>query len=184
MLRRWNLEPLILDQLVRLSSRSSRSTRAKTFFAVVLATPDDEAHAKGKPDEKRFRVRQNVILELGLLLAMLGRPRVAILVKDQENTERPSDIQGLIYIPFKDDVEDAKVVLAKEMNAQGLRIDPRKAVRISHAPARPGRGTGAGPEVCRRRARSRSSPERQGSGERDSPVGGSAAHSSGRRRSR
>lgn len=37
--------------------------------------------------------------------------------------ERPSDIQGLIYIPFKDSVNDVAVTLAKEMNAQGLTID-------------------------------------------------------------
>ena len=38
--------------------------------------------------------------------------------------ERPSDIQGLIYIPFKDDVQkDAGLLLAKEMVAQGYQID-------------------------------------------------------------
>jgi len=37
--------------------------------------------------------------------------------------ERPSDIERLIYIPFTDRVDDAKVQLAKEMNKQGLRID-------------------------------------------------------------
>ena len=40
--------------------------------------------------------------------------------------ERPSDIQGLIYIPFTDDVEDGKVTLMKEMNAQGIKIDPSR----------------------------------------------------------
>ena len=39
--------------------------------------------------------------------------------------ERPSDIQGLIYIPFTDDV-DGKVTLMKEMNAQGIKIDPSR----------------------------------------------------------
>ena len=37
--------------------------------------------------------------------------------------ERPSDIQGLIYIPFKDDVREAALPLAKEINAQGIQID-------------------------------------------------------------
>jgi len=36
--------------------------------------------------------------------------------------EKPSDIQGLIYIPFVNDVEDGKVTLAKEMEKQGLKI--------------------------------------------------------------
>jgi len=95
-------------------------------FAVVLATPDDEAFARGKQDEKRFRARQNVVLELGLLLAVLGRSRVAILLKNQDEMERPSDIQGLIYLPFRDDVAETKVLLAKEMGKQGIRIEVSK----------------------------------------------------------
>jgi hypothetical protein len=39
-----------------------------------------------------------------MLLAHLGQNKVAILLKDQETMERPSDIQGLIYIPFKTDL--------------------------------------------------------------------------------
>ena len=30
---------------------------------------------------------------------------------EQDRMERPSDIQGLIYIPFKDDVKDAGLLL-------------------------------------------------------------------------
>jgi predicted nucleotide-binding protein len=89
----------------------------------VLATPDDEGHRAGHTDEKSFRARQNVVLELGMLLSTLGRRKVAILLKEQGRMERPSDIQGLIYIPFKDDVKDARVLLAKEMVAQGYQID-------------------------------------------------------------
>lgn len=36
--------------------------------------------------------------------------------------ERPSDIDGLIYIPFKENVEEAKLSLAKEMNNNGYTI--------------------------------------------------------------
>ena len=61
-----------------------------------------------------------------ILLPKLGRHRVAILLRQQERMERPSDIQGLIYIPFKDDVKDAGVLLAKEMAAQGYQIDIQK----------------------------------------------------------
>jgi predicted nucleotide-binding protein len=61
-----------------------------------------------------------------MLLAKLGRSKVAILLKQQEHMERPSDIQGLIYIPFKDDVNDARILLAKEMDAQGYRIAVNK----------------------------------------------------------
>jgi len=130
MLRRWDVEPLILDQLPSegqtLIEKLEKYASEEVAFAVVLATPDDEGYSRGKVDEKRFRARQNVVLELGLLLGKFGRARVAILLKNQETMERPSDIQGLIYLPFTDNVEDVKLVLAKEMTKQGLKIDLSK----------------------------------------------------------
>jgi predicted nucleotide-binding protein len=129
MLRRWQLEPLILDQLPsggQTIIEKLDSVRRQANFAVVLVTPDDEGHAKGKAEEKAFRARQNVVLELGMMLAHLGRSRVAILMKSDVNMERPSDIQGLLYIPFKDDVEEAKVTLVKEMAEQGIHVDMKR----------------------------------------------------------
>ena len=57
-----------------------------------------------------------------LLLSKLGRSKVAILIKNQEQMERPSDIHGLIYFPFTDDVAETKELLAKEMDKQGVPI--------------------------------------------------------------
>ena len=48
---------------------------------------------------------------------------IAILLKADVAMERPSDIQGLIYISFKDDVREVALTLAKEINAQGIHID-------------------------------------------------------------
>lgn len=126
MLRRWKLEPLILDQLPSegqtiIEKLEKYATEVK--FAVVLATPDDEGYRAGHEDEKAFRARQNVVMELGMMLTLLGRKNVAILMKQQDNMERPSDIQGLIYIPFRDNLQkDAGPLLAKEMEAQGYPI--------------------------------------------------------------
>jgi predicted nucleotide-binding protein len=126
MLRRWDLDPLILDQLPSegqtVIEKLEKYTQSDVGFAVVLATPDDEGNIIGKQDEKKSRARQNVVLELGLLLSKLGRAKVAILLKNQEKMERPSDIQGLIYLPFTDDVAETKVQLAKEMEKQGIAI--------------------------------------------------------------
>ncbi|WP_295362479.1 TIR domain-containing protein [Arenimonas sp.] len=126
MLRRWKLEPLILDQLPSegqtIIEKLEKYT-AEVKFAVVLATPDDEGYRAGHEDEKAFRARQNVVMELGMMLTLLGRKNVAILMKQQDNMERPSDIQGLLYIPFKDSLQkDAGLLLAKEMKAQGYPI--------------------------------------------------------------
>lgn len=60
--------------------------------------------------------RQNVVFELGLLLAKLGRSRVDILLEHPDQMERPSDVQGLIYLPVTDSVDETKVLLAKEMD--------------------------------------------------------------------
>lgn len=127
MLRRWDLDPLILDQLPSegrtVIEKLEKYTQSDVVFGVVLATPDDEGNTIGKPDEKKLRARQNVVLELGLLLSKLGRSKVAVLLKSQEKMERPSDIQGLIYLPFSDDVAESKLQLAKEMTKQGIAID-------------------------------------------------------------
>ncbi len=127
MLRRWQLEPLILGQLPsggQTVIEKLEHYQRDVAFGVVLATPDDEGHRKSHLDERLSRVRQNVVLELGMLLASpnLGRRRVAILLKEQGDMERPSDIQGLIYIPFRDNVAEAGTQLAKEMTEQGIPI--------------------------------------------------------------
>ena len=126
MLRRWGLEPLILDQLA--SSGQTVIEKLEEFtkqvnFGIVLATPDDIGYAKEEEEKKKFRVRQNVVLELGMLLSKIGRERVAILLSQAENMEAPSDIQGLLYMPFKDNVEEAKLSLAKEMDNNGYKLD-------------------------------------------------------------
>lgn len=126
MLRRWKLEPLILDQLPSegqtLIEKLEKYT-AEVKFAVVLATPDDKGYRNGHEDELASRARQNVVLELGMLLTRLGRKNVAILLKQQEKMERPSDIQGLIYLPFHDKLQkEVGPNLAKEMLACGYEI--------------------------------------------------------------
>jgi predicted nucleotide-binding protein len=127
MLRRWGLEPIILDQLPSRGQTIIEKLEDYTEdvgFAVVLATPDDLGYPKDHEDQKAFRARQNVVMELGMLLVKIGRPRVAILLGNQVEMERPSDIQGLIYIPFKQDLQkEAGQILAKEMAAQGYNID-------------------------------------------------------------
>lgn len=126
MLRRWDLEPLILDQLPSEGQTIIEKLEKfgdKAKFAVVLATPDDEGHKAKHPDEKAYRARQNVVMELGMMLAKLGRPNVAILTPSSITMERPSDIQGLLYIPYKDSLNEAALTLAKEINARGIPID-------------------------------------------------------------
>lgn len=125
MLRRWDLEPIILDQQAsggQTIIEKLEEYAADVGYAIILATPDDEGKAKSESSYKS-RVRQNVVLELGMFLAKLGRNRVAILWKEATDFEKPSDIQGLIYIPFKDKVDDVSVSLIRELSRQGYKID-------------------------------------------------------------
>ena len=92
-------------------------------YAIVLATPDDEGKSKSE-DSYKSRVRQNVVLELGMFLAKLGREKVAILLKEDIEFEKPSDIHGLIYIPFDKKVDEVAINLIRELSKQGYNIDP------------------------------------------------------------
>lgn len=92
-------------------------TSAGVGYACVLLTPDDEGHRRGADEEKRYRARQNVILELGMVLARVGRQRVSIVYKG--SVERPSDIDGLIYLAFNERVDELGPALFKNLDAAG-----------------------------------------------------------------
>lgn len=92
---------------------------ADVSFAVVLLTGDDEGGIRGGTN-KQPRGRQNVIFELGFLFGKLGRRRVAVLL--EENVEKPSDIDGLVYITF-DEAGAWKQSLARELEAAGISAD-------------------------------------------------------------
>ena len=125
LLRRWDLEPIILDQ--QASGGQTIIEKLEEYgsnveYAIVLATPDDDGKAKSETAYKS-RVRQNVVLELGMFLAKLGRERVAILLKEAADFEKPSDIQGLVYIPFQNKVDEVALSLIRELRRQGYKID-------------------------------------------------------------
>lgn len=128
LLRRWDLEPIILDQ--QASAGQTIIEKLEEYgsdvgYAIILATPDDEGKAKTETEYKP-RVRQNVVLELGMFLAKLGREKVAILLKETSNFEKPSDIQGLVYIPFQHKVDEVALSLVRELTRQGYIINTSK----------------------------------------------------------
>ena len=83
-------------------------------FAIVLLTADDVGAPKNNEDDLKSRARQNVILELGYFLHGLGRERVCVL--HEEGVELPSDIQGIVYVPF-DKAGGWKGTLSRELAA-------------------------------------------------------------------
>lgn len=126
-LRRVKANPIILESIPGKGDTLIEKLESLTEadFACVLLTPDDiGGTARCKPDDFRPRARQNVVLELGMVLSRLGRSRVAILVKGEE-IEKPSDINGLIYIPFNQSVKEAVNDLAATLQEAGFSIDVR-----------------------------------------------------------
>lgn len=92
-------------------------------FGIVLLTPDDMGYAKSDgPSNAQHRARQNVVLEMGMLIASIGRTRVAILQKGI--IEVPSDAQGILYIPFSDHVRETVPKLVDRLRTAGFDLDP------------------------------------------------------------
>ena len=126
LLRRVHVTPIILQNIPAVGETliEKLETLTNADFACVLVTPDDVGSSKDTPDDLRPRARQNVILEMGMVLSRLGRQRVAILVKGTD-IERPSDIDGLIYIPFKEEVNEVANALGAALASSGFNIDVR-----------------------------------------------------------
>jgi len=109
-------------------------------YAFVILTPDDvgceETKARKlkselkapflkrpvlvRPSEieqlfERFkpRARQNVIFEMGYFWGLLERKRVCCLLKG--DVEKPSDIEGIVYISFKDSIKEVQVEIMRKL---------------------------------------------------------------------
>lgn len=66
------------------------------------------------------RARQNVVLEFGYFIGLLGRDRVCCLHKG--DVELPSDMHGIVYISFKESVNEVRDKIIKELKAAGYEI--------------------------------------------------------------
>lgn len=96
-------------------------------FAIILLSPDDKGcEANTFPESAKFRARQNVILELGYFIGKLGRNRVLVLFKDENDFEHPSDFVGVLYTPFKNGWEWKMV---QELQSCGYNVDANKLLK-------------------------------------------------------
>jgi len=99
---------------------------ASAGFAVVLLTGDDEGRMKGDAGTLNSRARQNVVLELGMFMGRLGRPRVSVVY--EPGVELPSDISGVLYTEL-DPAGAWRNALAREIQTAGLPIDLEQLIR-------------------------------------------------------
>jgi predicted nucleotide-binding protein len=128
-LSQLDLSPIILHEQASRGQTIIEKFEANSdaCFAVVLLTPDDVGCiAKPKSlDDLRKRARQNVVFEWGFFVAALGRRNVCAIVA--EGVERPSDMDGIVYIPL-DQVGAWKMLLARELKAGGVEVDLNSAI--------------------------------------------------------
>ena len=69
------------------------------------------------------RARQNVVLELGYFIGKLESRSHVCPIK-RGSLEIPSDLIGLVYVPFEG--EDWKFHLVKELKHLGFEVDANK----------------------------------------------------------
>ena len=128
-LHRLGLNPFILQNqdggTKTLIEALEQNIYKSSAFGIVLLTPDDFGYPKSKDDaDRQPRARQNVVFEMGMLMASLGRERTAILKKG--NLEMPSDAEGIIRIEFNDDVKEVVPKLVQRMQGAGIVLDQSK----------------------------------------------------------
>ncbi len=94
---------------------------ADVGFVVVLMTADDLGGPQSTPSGSyRPRSRQNVLLEMGFFLGLLGRSRVCVLY--EVGVEMPTDYSGVLYKKL-DDEGAWRFHLGKEIQAAGIDVD-------------------------------------------------------------
>ncbi|MGO8893608.1 MAG: TIR domain-containing protein [Streptosporangiaceae bacterium] len=91
---------------------------AEASYAIIVLTADDKG-CRADETDTRPRGRQNVILEMGYFYALLGRDRVSVLL--QPGVEKPSDMDGIVYITF-DDNGAWKTELFRQLRHAGFSI--------------------------------------------------------------
>jgi predicted nucleotide-binding protein len=121
------LAPIILHEQANRGRTVIEKVEAQSDvgFAVVLLTPDDEGKAKGS-SELEPRARQNVLLELGYFIGLLGRENVCALKRG--TVEIPSDFAGVVWETM-DYGMGWKQALGRELSAAGYEIDWNKVMR-------------------------------------------------------
>lgn len=92
-------------------------------FGIVLLTPDDFGYSKLEGAEKaQPRARQNVVLEMGMLISAVGRRNTVILKKG--HLEVPSDASGILYLGFNEHVKETVPRLVDRLKSSGFEINP------------------------------------------------------------
>jgi predicted nucleotide-binding protein len=147
MLVKFGLKPIVLREQPsgsRTVIEKLEKYSKNVSYAFIILTPDDgsfnfvllqkiveesEATALTRKEKDNLFLnlfskivekvaRQNVILEFGYFIGKLGRDHVCCLYKG--DVQLPSDMHGIVYVPFKNSVKEAKNDILRELKAVGL----------------------------------------------------------------
>jgi predicted nucleotide-binding protein len=127
-LREIGLEPVVLHRQADegLTIIEKFEKHSDVGYAFILLTPDEIAYIKAdesKEDSERkkeSRSRPNVIFEFGYFVGKLGRSRVCCLYKG--DVSLPSDVSGMIYKKFTNNIEEVGYSIIKDLKASGYEI--------------------------------------------------------------
>jgi predicted nucleotide-binding protein len=129
LLETLGLEVVILDERPmrgRALLEKFEQEASDAGFAVVIALPEDRGAGRGQPlPKKPNRARQNVILEVGYFMGLIGRERVAVLYGAP--LEIPSDLGGFGFIAMEDDWRSR---LVRELVAAEMKVDTSRMLGL------------------------------------------------------
>lgn len=136
-LHKLGLDPFVLQNtggagltIIEALEQEIGPSAAEVKFGIVLLTPDDFGYSKTEgADKAQPRARQNVVLEMGMLLSSIGRKNVAILKKG--HVDVPSDAQGILYLGFNDHVKEVVPRLVDRLTHAGFVLDPISITKAS-----------------------------------------------------
>jgi hypothetical protein len=131
----WGLNPIILHEQANQGKTliEKLETNANVGYAFIILTPDDVGRENKAKLKLRARARQNVIFEFGFFIGLIHRNRVCCLYKS--NTKLPSDLDGIVYVPFTRSVKECFHDIDKELDAAGYKQkdyqnpEPNKIIR-------------------------------------------------------
>jgi predicted nucleotide-binding protein len=118
------LKPIVLQEkenegqtiIEKIEKQSNR-----VGYAFVILTPDDLGGKSRR--ELKHRARQNVILELGYFMGKIGRKRTCCITK--KTVEFPSDMHGVVYVPFDKTIEECFHNIERELRKAGYELNPK-----------------------------------------------------------
>ena len=136
-LHRLGLDPFVLGNtsgggltIIEALEKEIISPNKAKRFGIVLLTPDDVGYKQEDgPENAEPRARQNVVMEMGMLISAFGRSRVAILKKG--HVDVPSDASGIIYLGFNNHVKETSAKLCQRLAEAGFELSSDAIAKAS-----------------------------------------------------